>query len=105
MDKALRQEMIATLEGMTQYREHNWPFQAGAAAAHARLALQSAGHISRFGEPLFHGNHITLSGSAYLAELKRGPVRTWVFEHWFSATAAGSRILAPIAQWWIAFVK
>ena len=56
-------------------------------------------------EPLYHGNHITLSGFAYLAELRRGSERTWLFEHWFSASVAGSTILAAFAQWWIAFAK
>ena len=62
----------------------------------ARLLLHLAGHITSFND-LMSATRITLSGFAYLEELKH-PVSTWLKRNWFAAMVAGATLLLALVS-------
>ncbi len=108
MNNELRREMIKLLETHGERSDMLWGRREREKATenHAGLALSAAGHIAPMNDISGHGFQVTLSGLAYLEELKH-PIRTWLFRNWFALAVAASTIglaaLSSIAQLVVAF--
>ncbi len=113
MNARLRDGMIAILEPLAADGSASWSTDIflddegeNQPDFHAGFALISAGHLRWFERPGRSGYWITLSGFAYLEELK-APRWAWVKQHWFAALVASATIVLSIAsataQMWVAF--
>ncbi len=113
MNTELRDRMIAILEPLAEGASTHWSTDVFLGEEgvdepdfHAGFALISAGHLKWFERPGLGGFYITLSGFAYLGELKH-PWRMWMGQHWFTAIVASATIVLALAsaaaQVWTAF--